>query len=645
MGDNRRVTTRRIKPGGSVGARRGEVVICLAAGDRLEEFVEGLRCALDHSAADVTVLVYGGGVRTLSVLDRMPSSERLAYIERDALSDAAAAAAPADVVALAPGCLVGRGWLEGLRGAAGADASLASASALGADRVFSDTADLSVEWLDLAATDVAAHAVRNRPRLPAPDGACVYLRRSALDLVGAHDLLSLDGFGRRCVARGLSHVLADDVLVLSQDTTSGREDARSPSGPLARAVGAARRAVRSMTVLIDARALSGPRDGTRLHVLKLTEAVAGTGEVSLSVLVTAGVDPSTRAMLEALPRVNVLIAGDGQTRQPRADVAHRPHQVSSPADLAVLARLGERLIITHQDLISFHHPDYFPSATASAGYRHLTRRALAVADRVLFFSEHVRVDALAEELVEPARAEVVHIGVDHAVVDPAPVPVPPRGAETLEDQDELILCLGSDFAHKNRLFALEVVRELQERHDWPGRLVLAGPHVRYGSSREDEQRLLEGSPRLAGAVVSLDEVTEAGKAWLMARTRLVLYPTVHEGFGLIPFEAADAGVPCLWAAGTALGELLPEDAAGVVTWDAAATADAALSLMRDATAAAANVAAVQAAADALRWEVTAAGGGLPRGGAVAARAGRRARARSWGDARGPERGRHPARGS
>ena len=179
-----------------------------------------------------------------------------------------------------------------------------------------------------------------------------------------------------------------------------------------------------------------------------------------------------------------------------------------------------------------------------------------------------------------------------------------------------MLCLGSDFAHKNRLFALEVVRELQERHDWPGRLVLAGPHVRYGSSREDEQRAAGRQPASGRrGRRAWTRSPRPGKAWLMARTRLVLYPTVHEGFGLIPFEAADAGVPCLWAAGTALGELLPEDAAGVVAWDAAATADAALvaDARRDGRRGQCCGRAGGGRRAALGGDRPAAGGGLPRG--------------------------------
>ena len=88
---------------------------------------------------------------------------------------------------------------------------------------------------------------------------------------------------------------------------------------------------------------------------------------------------------------------------------------------------------------------------------------------------------------------------------------------TLEDQDELILCLGSDFAHKNRAVRAGGGAASSSSARWPGRLVLAGPHVRYGSSREDEQRLLDGSPRLAGAVLTLEAVTAADKEWLLAR--------------------------------------------------------------------------------------------------------------------------------
>jgi hypothetical protein len=195
-------------------------------------------------------------------------------------------------------------------------------------------------------------------------------------------------------------------------------------------------------------------------------------------------------VLERLPGITLVTRGAAGTPAPplRADVVHRPHQVSAPADLAFLAGLADRLVVTHQDLISFHNPAYFSSEPAWEGYRALTRRALGAADRVLFFSEHVRADALTEELVEPDRAEVIPIGVDHALVGAQPSPVAPPEAGALPEAAEVVLCLGTDFRHKNRVFALRVVAELLRRLQWLGRLVLAGPHVRNGSSRDESAR-------------------------------------------------------------------------------------------------------------------------------------------------------------
>ena len=89
-----------------------------------------------------------------------------------------------------------------------------------------------------------------------------------------------------------------------------------------------------------------------------------------------------------------------------ADVVHRPYQVSNDEDLSFLAKLGERLIVTNQDLIAYHNPSYFRDFDSWEGYRRITRTALAVADRVMFFSAHACDDALAEDLVEPHRASI-----------------------------------------------------------------------------------------------------------------------------------------------------------------------------------------------------------------------------------------------
>ncbi len=516
--------------------------------------------------------------------------------DTEGLAGAIHADAPADVVLVALGCEVGAGWLERLQEAAYAERATATASALESPELLGGSGTLE---LGQAAAQVAAAALALRPRIAAPRPSCVFIRREALELVGPFD----GDFAVRCLACGLAHVLADDVLV---DAPPGwvRAD-RVVSPALARGLGAARRAVRDLALTIDARVLRGPMTGTHVHVLELIGAVVAAGEANVSALLPQEPAPHALEALQALPELTVLRERPGEVTVSRADLVHRPFQVDTPADLAVLAQLGERLLITHQDLIGYHNPSYFRSEQDWLSYRELTQASLAVADHVAFFSDYVRNDALAEDLIEPHRGAVVRLGVDHALTGRRP-PVAPTAAVRIVEDRPAMLCLGTDLRHKNRLFALRILEQLCHRHRWPGVLLLAGPSVDVGSSRPEEGAFLDERPDLAGAVLDLGAVGEAEKAWLLGRVDLVLYPSVLEGFGLVPFEAAQHGTACLWAAGSSLSEVLPEDAAGIVRWDAAASAEQALALMHSGAARAAHLDQVRHAAQSLRWRDTAA---------------------------------------
>lgn len=652
---------RLIEPDATLGAQRGDVVVCIPVYGGHEQFVGCLRSVLSHTPDEVPILVCDDAspdsrsVEFASRLADARGSDRvLHYLRRERnvgfpanVNGAFAIAAPADVVVINSDCVVAEGWLDGLREAAYADSRVATATSLtnhgsivSVPHRSTPVPHLPQDWgFDEAAAAVRSRSLRVRPRLPTAVGHCMYIRRSALDLVGDFDLAFSPGYGeevdfsQRCLRNGLTHVLADDVLVLHHgggsfgfdhrenpvrdaherivaarypyyhDSVRSAED--DASGPLARALGAARRALKGLSVVIDARSLAGPMTGTQLHVLELIGAVARTREAAVTVVVPDELSGYAARALAALPDVRLAsraqISGASSIG---ADVVHRPHQVNSVEDLSFLSRLGERLIVTQQDLISYHNPTYFKDFDAWDGYRRLTRSALAVADHVVFMSAHAREDALAEDLVEPARASVVLLGVDHALVSPQARPVAPRGVERLPETAETILCLGTDFRHKNRVFALRVLEQLQLRHDWRGFLLLVGPRVASGSSVPDEEELLALAPRVASATLSFGAVSEAEKEWLFRRAAVVFYPTIHEGFGLVPFEAADRGVPCMWADGTALSDVLPADAAAIIPWDAERTADRLVELLGDGDARERNLASVREAAAGLTWDAT-----------------------------------------
>jgi glycosyltransferase involved in cell wall biosynthesis len=358
-----------------------------------------------------------------------------------------------------------------------------------------------------------------------------------------------------------------------------------------------------LEVTIDARALDGTWMGTQVHVFELVRALARTERLRLRALVRGEkIDLQTLALLGELPDTEILDAREVTRDTPRSAVFHRPLQTFSHDDVALACDLGERIVLSQLDLIAYRNPDYFPDALAYEDYRRASRHGMAAAERVVVFSEHTRGELLAQELVEDERIRIVPPGLDHRS---GAEPRRPAGLERSADEG-FLLCLGADYTHKNRVFALGLLTELRTRHGWPGELVFAGAHVPHGSSRESERALLDEHPELRASVSDLGAVDEAEKAWLMSRAAAVAYPSLYEGFGLIPFEAGLQGVPCLFAAQSSLADGPIAAAATIVPWDPVPSAAAAYALLTDPAERAGQVRALTDAARGLTWERAAA---------------------------------------
>ncbi len=542
---------------------------------------------------------------------------------------------PADIALLSEPCRVTEGWLERMREAAYADTNTATASAMtdaGTTLAISDS-DRPTEDLSTLADHVAANTMALHPRLGLAVGPCVYLRRDALELVGSLDgglglrwALEVD-FAQRCLLAGLAHVVADEVVV-GHLAGAGDADTELPaslrdrypylsqppvvaaSGALPRALEAARRPRSRLWVTIDARALDAGITGTQRHILELIRALAATGSLRLRLLISDDTSPINVELLRSLPETELLPIDAIDEATPRSTVFHRAQQVFGPPDLRLALRLGERIVLNQLDLIAYRNPGYHASAKMWRSHRRVSRQALAAADRVIVFSDHTRMELLSDELAEDGRIRIVPPGLDHASPGDGrrplgleePPDLPPDGGSAAG----FLLCLGTDFRHKNRLFALRLFAALRERHGWDGRLVLAGTHIPNGSSLELERDFLGRHPQLRPAVVDLGSVDEEEKAWLMGRAAAVVYPSVYEGFGLVPFEAALSGVPCLFAPQSSLAELLPSDMAAIVPWDPRESADRAHVLLNDPAARARHVEALASSARRFTWAAAAA---------------------------------------
>jgi glycosyltransferase involved in cell wall biosynthesis len=596
------VTLKPITDSEQLGLMRSSAVVCIPVIAAEAQALATVRSVMEHTDASTPVIVAGPPAAVQLVAEEPTVAKEgriLLSLAVDCDTDTAAFNAtaktsfPSDVVIVAPGMRVTSGWFEGVRAAALNDSTVASATPLSLGVGATDD-------LDEAARRVRKRALRLYPRTATIGPGCAYIRRAAFELAGPlDDSLALDGalsrFALQALALGMVHVAADDVLIEGPSAESeaqgepgvslGPTDdpiretiAADEHGPLRRALNRARGALGALSITIDGRALVSAVGGTQTYIIELVLALARQTAVTVRVLVPPDLSDRAVDAFNSAGDIELLSYEQAIDGAPLTDIVHRPQQVFTPDDLGLLRLVGERVVIGQQDLIAYHNPSYHPDVDSWRGYRRTTRFALAGADQVVFFSEHARDDAIAEDLLPLGRTHVVGISAEAPGLANEP-DVTPDG---LSADGLFLLCLGADYAHKNRPFAIELVGVLRDL-GWQGRLVLAGTHVPYGSSREREQELLSGNPDLAGSVLDLGQVDEPRRRWLYTHASALVYPTTYEGFGLLPFEAAQSGLPCLFAAQASLAELAG-DAATLIPWDAHASATAVLPLLSDGSA-------------------------------------------------------------
>jgi glycosyltransferase involved in cell wall biosynthesis len=587
------------------------------------------------------VIVVGGAPAARATLDELGGFLGARWLEGDgaALVNAAAKALEGDLIVLDGATEVGPGFHAELLAVAAVEPDAATITPLSNDAGFLSVPRRNLPWpLPLggltaaqAASRLRAGALGLHPRVPTALPHATLVRRAALQLVGALDETlalrdALADFCVRCTAAGLAHVVADELFVAHRGTVpdgtvagwegevATRHPALAPAvtavaqdrhSALARTLLAASVALEPLTVTVDARNVAGAMNGSVVHVVELLGTLVQRDDVRVRALLPAQVGADAARALERMPALERLGAeaaeSDGVAR---THVAHRPWQVESVADMALLDRLGERTVLTHQDLIGYRTPDVFGSVAAWQDYRATTVDAIGLAAMVLFFSHAAAHDAAAEDLVTPERARVVPIGATPELLG-GDGGVEPSG---LAGRDRpFLLVLGARFRHKNVRFALELLGALRDEHGWDGELVLAGGDVLNGSGSADDAVWLLRAPEHADAVVELGAVSQAEKTWLLANAAAVVYPSTYEGFGLVPFEAAQVGTPALVAPASALRETVPEALALLTPWDARASASRVAPVLADGDPRTELVQGLRAAAAALTWERT---GGL-----------------------------------
>jgi GT2 family glycosyltransferase/glycosyltransferase involved in cell wall biosynthesis len=557
-------------------------------------------------------------------------------------NDAFQAAGRRDVVLVNSDVVVAPEWLERLVAAAASANTVATVSTLTNHGTIVSVPHRNSPVSSLpdgltlhqAAERVAAAASRSYPVLPTGVGHCLYVTRLALDLLGGFDPVFAPGYGeevdfcQRAVSYGLINVLADDVFVFHRGGGSfGTSPAKAKlqrdheqlinqryplyessvawaatgeRTPLAMALSSARRALAGMRIAVDGRCLGSQMMGTQRFTLETAAALSELDDVrEVHLFVGHRIPDYVERVAAAHPRLVVRpTSGYGLVGE-RFEAAVRPYQVDAVEQLGWMRDHADVVVVTQLDLIAYHNSAYFGSPAPWRAYRDVTQLTFDVVDGVAFISEFSRAEAVREGLLGPQHhSAVTYCGVDH---EPLAGAVRPGG----DLREHFVLVLGVSYLHKNRAYALRLWAELRRR-GYQGQIVLVGATPPNGNSLAEEASWQMANPALAADVVMMHSVPEDEKAWLLQHADLVVYPTLVEGFGMVPFEAAAAGAPVLSSRQGSLDEILPKELdcmPSMLPADAVALAEA---LINDPTARESNVAMLREAAEQFTWQASAA---------------------------------------
>jgi len=203
---------------------------------------------------------------------------------------------------------------------------------------------------------------------------------------------------------------------------------------------------------------------------------------------------------------------------------------------AIKHQAKARIAVMIHDTIPLDFPSVQRAETRPK-FHAMLRRVRALADLVICNSEQTRRDVVRHMQAEgPVPSCVVaHLGVE--VPEPAPLDMPP----VFRMDAPFFVVLGTIEPRKNHALLLSIWEDLAEEADCP-QLVICG---RRGWENEAVFTWLDQNPLVGDHVFECPGLSDGQVATLLKQSCGLLFPSLAEGYGLPPIEAAALGVPVI----------------------------------------------------------------------------------------------------
>jgi glycosyltransferase involved in cell wall biosynthesis len=204
-------------------------------------------------------------------------------------------------------------------------------------------------------------------------------------------------------------------------------------------------------------------------------------------------------------------------------------------------------IVTIHDLLFLRYPHLYNLIDLGI-YRQKTEFACKRADRVVAVSRQTAQDLIEFYKVPASKIDVVYQGCHPSFREEYDSYVLDRAASKYKLPQDFILNVGTMEPRKNALLILQAMAHIKSKIQLP--LVLVGKATKY----KEELVAYARKENLLDQVHFLHNVTFEDLPKLYQLSRMFIYPSVFEGFGIPILEALCSRVPVITSKGSCFDE-------------------------------------------------------------------------------------------
>lgn len=314
-----------------------------------------------------------------------------------------------------------------------------------------------------------------------------------------------------------------------------------------------------MRIAIDALGISRPGGG-RSATLNLLEPLFALDARNDYLVFVDGVEPSIQGhanvrQIVAPTSHRFAVRGWAQAtwpglfRRERVDLCHHTKNLTTYL-------LPCPSLVTIHDLTTLARPEAYPWVDVLY-WKTVERFSVRHVDRVIAVSQRTAIDVQHYYGVPPERIVTIYEGIDEAFAPVAPERVA-RVRERYGLPEGYLLHVGSISPKKNLLALARAYDALLAAGDYEGGLALVGRHYRRSGDPALEAYL--AARPADGRVILTGAVPQADLPALYAGADCFVFPSLHEGFGLVPLESMACGTPVVAARVGALAEMVGDAA-------------------------------------------------------------------------------------